>query len=139
MQVMGGSFRSIMPSNAARVGAIARESIPSMGGKDYAGHSSKRELLRIFRRDGCHHCGTRAGGQVIADHMPPNKLTPPPRLGLARRLASKSTLVRRAAAALGLEGGPPRQRYYPQVRGRAVDGTRGRDVRPGVALLVEMH
>jgi hypothetical protein len=69
---MGGRFRSIMPSDLAAPGALAFESIPARGDQ-YARPGIKRELTRIFRRDGCHHCGSR-GGPVIGDHMPPNKL-----------------------------------------------------------------
>jgi hypothetical protein len=55
-QVMGGRFASIMPSDITKPGALAFESIPAKG-ENYAKASIKRELARIFRRDGCHHCG----------------------------------------------------------------------------------
>ena len=29
-----------------------------------------------LRRDGCHHCGKRKGN-IVADHIPPNKLIQP--------------------------------------------------------------
>ncbi len=48
-----------MPSDLARPGALAFESIPArpVHSDDYAKPIVKRELVRIFRRDGCHHCG----------------------------------------------------------------------------------
>ena len=61
-KAMGGRFRGLMPSDLAAPGALAFESIPARGGA-YAQPGMKRELLRIFRRDGCHHCG--AGGGVV--------------------------------------------------------------------------
>lgn len=33
----------------------------------------QRQTLARARRDGCHHCGKRAG-KVVGDHIPPNKL-----------------------------------------------------------------
>lgn len=50
-QVMGGRFRSVMPSNLAKVGAIARESLPAAG-VEYASDANRRELLRMYRRWG---------------------------------------------------------------------------------------
>lgn len=55
-QVMGGRFSSLLPSDIAQPGALAFESIPAKG-PEYADSSVKRELVRIFKRDGCHHCG----------------------------------------------------------------------------------
>jgi len=46
---MGGRFRSVMPSNLATVGAIARESLPAAG-VEYATEANRRELVRLFRR-----------------------------------------------------------------------------------------
>jgi hypothetical protein len=48
-QAMGGRFRSVMPSDLARVGAIARESLPAKGAQ-YASESNRTELVRFFRR-----------------------------------------------------------------------------------------
>ena len=56
---MGGRFRSLMPSNLLAPGALAFESIPARGDA-YAVPGMKRELSRMFRRDGCHHCGASA-------------------------------------------------------------------------------
>ena len=94
---MGGRFRSILPSDVRHVvrmlytlcaqqlassltrlrrchtvqGALARESLPAAGSA-YATDVQRAELRLLFRRHGCHHCGTRFG-PVIADHQPPNK------------------------------------------------------------------
>ena len=46
---MGGRFRSVMPSDLARVGAIARESMPAAG-VEYASDRARRELFRYFKR-----------------------------------------------------------------------------------------
>lgn len=48
-----------MPSDISKPGALAFESIParSDNSEAYAQQSVKRELARIFSRDGCHHCG----------------------------------------------------------------------------------
>lgn len=56
---MGGRFSSLMPSDLSKPGALAFESIPARtdNSEAYAQPSVKRELARIFRRDGCHHCG----------------------------------------------------------------------------------
>eukprot|EP00887_Chlorella_sp_A99_P006755 scaffold3.g6755.t1 len=111
---MGGRFRGVMPSDLARVGAIAHESLPAAGA-DYATGPARRELLRFFRRDGCHHCGTRRGFDVVGDHMPPNKLVRDYQAA-ARRSWLRVPGARRAAEALGLPSGLPRQRYFPQCR-----------------------
>jgi len=62
-QALGGRFRSLMPSNLTAPGALAFESIPARSDQ-YARPGIKRELTRIFRRDGCHHCG--ASGPLVA-------------------------------------------------------------------------
>lgn len=49
-----------MPSDLVAPGALAFESIPARS-EEYAKPGVKRELARIFRRDGCHHCGEGAG------------------------------------------------------------------------------
>jgi hypothetical protein len=61
-QAMGGRFSSLMPSDLSKPGALAFESIPARADNSeaYAQPSVKRELARIFRRDGCHHCGEGA-------------------------------------------------------------------------------
>lgn len=113
-KAMGGRFRSVMPSDLARVGAIARESLPAAG-VEYASEANRLELTRFFRRDGCHHCGKRRGS-LIGDHMPPNKHVKEGIGAMQRSLykAYKVPYVRQAAEALNIPTGPPRQRYYPQ-------------------------
>ena len=113
---MGGRFRSVMPSDLTRVGAVAVESMPTRG-IEYASAGKRRELLRFFRRDGCHHCGTRRG-EVIGDHMPPNKvaLEAAQRTPALLRPLANLRWARRGADALGIPVGRVAQRYYPQVR-----------------------
>ena len=116
-RVMGGRFRSVMPSDLTRVGAIARESMPAAG-INYATDEKRRELFRFFKRDGCHHCGTRKG-HVVGDHMPPNKHVKEIMNASKTRFmggAMKSKYVQRAMTALGLPTGQPVQRYFPQCR-----------------------
>jgi len=70
-KAMGGRYRTLLPSDLVRPGACAVESLPAPGSA-YAQGTSKGELVRLFRRDGCHHCGSRRG-RVVGDHIPPNK------------------------------------------------------------------
>jgi hypothetical protein len=60
---MGGRFSSLLPSDLSKPGALAFESIPAKthNSEDYATAGVKRELARMFRRDGCHHCGEAFG------------------------------------------------------------------------------
>lgn len=115
-KVMGGRFRSVMPSDLTRVGAVAVESMPTRG-IEYASAGKRRELFRFFRRDGCHHCGTRRG-EVIGDHMPPNKvaLESAERMPAVVKHLAKLRLARWGADALGMPLGRIPQRYYPQVK-----------------------
>jgi hypothetical protein len=122
-RVMGGRFRSVMPSDLTKVGALARESMPAAG-MQYATDEKRRELARFFRRDGCHHCGTRHG-PVVGDHMPPNKHVAEAADAARRRTRwgwlgvtalQRSKAARRVAGAMGVPLGPPLQRYYPQCR-----------------------
>lgn len=48
-KLMGGRFRSVMPSDLSRVGAIALESMPTRG-IEYASRGKRRELFRFFKR-----------------------------------------------------------------------------------------
>ncbi|KAL4859030.1 hypothetical protein ACK3TF_000816 [Chlorella vulgaris] len=109
--VMGGRFRSVMPSDLVKVGAIARESLPAPS-VEYATPASRIELRRLFSRDGCHHCGTRRG-KLIGDHMPPNKHMQQT-VGMARRSLLRVPFVKPLASALNIPITPPRQRFYPQ-------------------------
>lgn len=47
---MGGSFRSLLPSDLFRAGALARESLPATRGAEYATPTNKGELVRMMRR-----------------------------------------------------------------------------------------
>lgn len=115
-KLVGGSFRAIMPSDLTKVGAIARESIPAAG-MQYAGEEKRKELIRMFRRDGCHHCGTTKGA-VIGDHMPPNKHVVQKTEALAVRVVDRmyrNTSFRNAMQSLGIRPlSDIKQRYYPQ-------------------------
>ncbi|KAI8468344.1 MAG: hypothetical protein J3K34DRAFT_523049 [Monoraphidium minutum] len=111
----GGRFSSVMPSDLASPGALAFESIPAAG-REYARPTARRELARIFRRDGCHHCGTRRG-PVIGDHMPPNKLVFSQ--GASGQLGAwlgDLPVIRQVRALTGATKGAVRQRYFPQCQ-----------------------
>jgi hypothetical protein len=71
-KLSGGAFRRLMPSDLRAPGAHAFSSVPVSAG-DYASESQKSQLVRIFKRDGCHHCGSKRG-PVIGDHIPPTKM-----------------------------------------------------------------
>ncbi len=49
LQMMGGRFRSVMPSNLIYPGACAIESLPAPG-SEYASQAAKGELRRLFAR-----------------------------------------------------------------------------------------
>ena len=49
LQLMGGRFRNMMPSDLFHAGAIARESLPAAG-RQYATDVPRRELLRMLKR-----------------------------------------------------------------------------------------
>lgn len=111
-RMLGGVFRTIMPSDLLTVGAVARESIPAKG-INYASDSQRKKLAKFYRMHGCHHCGNRRG-RVIGDHMPPNKeitnLMAARRESLLRiplfRLPFLSKLLKPRNV--------PEQRFYPQ-------------------------
>ena len=115
-KLVGGSFRSIMPSDLTKIGAIAKESMPAAG-MQYAGEEKRRELLRMYRRDGCHHCGTRKG-MVIGDHMPPNKHVQQHAETAMVQLVDRMYKVPSFRTSMQLLGISPlsgiKQRYYPQ-------------------------
>ncbi|MEW5311094.1 MAG: hypothetical protein WDW38_002837 [Sanguina aurantia] len=109
-----GSFRRIMPSNLKKVGANAHLSIP-IGSTEYKNPVQKNHLEAIFRRDGCHHCGSRRG-EVIGDHIPPNKVVKDA-VAAAASNDFFQALVTKAASALRLVDDPAVvQRYYAQCR-----------------------
>ena len=51
--MMGGRFRSVMPSNLVYPGACAIESLPAPG-SEYASQAAKGELRRLFARSVCY-------------------------------------------------------------------------------------
>ena len=117
-KLTGGSFRSIMPSDLVKPGALANQSIPAAG-MQYATDEKRRELIRMFRRDGCHHCGTTRGA-VVGDHMPPNKHVVQKAEAFATQVMERVTrvgAVRRVMLAAGIRPDSlvgTTQRYYPQ-------------------------
>ncbi|GMH72349.1 hypothetical protein TrRE_jg5939 [Triparma retinervis] len=69
--LLGGTFQSTSPSSLFSPGAFARSSVPAPSAA-YATPREKRLLISLYRKHGCHTCGTRANLQVIGDHVPPN-------------------------------------------------------------------
>ncbi|BDA44783.1 hypothetical protein COCOBI_06-2610 [Coccomyxa sp. Obi] len=150
-KLMGGRFRNLMPSSLLHPGACAVESLPAPG-SEYASQMAKGELRRLFKRDGCHHCGRR-NGRVIGDHIPPNKLmhgsggtqkaiqqitaslgfTQPSAKAPLGRLSGKigQLLMGKSRARLA---GPARQRYFPQCN--LCSNKQSNAVRMGKDLLV---
>lgn len=60
MQLLGGEFRRLMPSDITQPGAFARNSVPITrdSSKDYATDAKTRNYLnKLLVRDGCHTCG----------------------------------------------------------------------------------
>ena len=55
VQLMGGRFRALLPSDLFRAGACARESLPAAKGADYANVANKAELKRLMRRCAAHN------------------------------------------------------------------------------------
>jgi hypothetical protein len=49
MQLMGGRFRNLMPSDLVKPGACTVESLPAPG-NEYASQMAKGELRRLFHR-----------------------------------------------------------------------------------------
>lgn len=66
---MGGRFRSVMPSDLVKVGAIARESLPAPS-VEYATPASRIELRRLFSRCGaaaeCQYWSCGSGRKLAA-------------------------------------------------------------------------
>lgn len=72
-KILGGRFRSVLPSSLLHPGAFARKYIPAKG-QDYASAAVKKRLRLLGRKHGCHSCGRRWWTSYVGDHMPPNKL-----------------------------------------------------------------
>eukprot|EP00775_Hariotina_reticulata_P013404 gene13404-13532_t len=116
---LGGRFNSLMPSDLSRPGAFGFESVPAKAenSQDYASSAVKRELSRMFSRNGCHHCGSQRG-PLIGDHMPPNKLMPKGKERISNILSGLPS-ISQVRELLGLPGPQRRvlQRFYPQCQG----------------------
>lgn len=98
-KVLGGRYRNVMPSNLIRPGALARSSIPSRG-RNYANEVEAGLIKDLYKRYGCHHCGS-THGESIADHMPANLMAKRAMFkGFLRRLFPREKAIR--------------QRLYPQ-------------------------
>lgn len=137
-KAMGGRYRALLPSDLVRPGACAVESLPAPGA-NYAQGASKGELIRLFRRDGCHHCGSRKG-RVVGDHIPPNKEVHGPAgaggaaaaAAVSQFLASSPTgraVAAAASAAAGGAGGRAGAGRYAAPSGLTVDAFAGAAVR----------
>lgn len=62
LQLWRGQFRQVMPSDLRQQGAFGYSSVPVAGPADqsagrYAAGPQRSQLVAIFKRDGCHHCG----------------------------------------------------------------------------------
>jgi len=116
-KALGGRFRTMLPSDVRYPGAFAKESIPA-NGKAYANEVQRKSILSLYRRYGCHHCGSKRGSP-IGDHMPPNKSTHggvDGSLGPVNWQEPNEVVYRvlRKLPGGGNRFPPPRQRYYPQ-------------------------
>lgn len=101
-KVLGGQFQTLMPSDLRKRGALENFSIPA-GGPNQATASQCKLINEAFRRDGCHHCGRRAG-KSIADHIPPNMIVQSIKQQPRRSLLASLFAGQRSTA----------QRFYPQ-------------------------
>ncbi len=110
-----GSFSKAMPSDVAKIGANAVESIKA-NGSNYANETQKAVLEKFMRKYGCHHCG-RKTLKVIGDHMPPNKIA----FGSAANAeASRGASVSLYQKFFNFIRFVPKQRFWPQCESCAV-------------------
>ena len=72
-KLIGGRFKSVLPSSFYRQGAFAHSFIPAKG-QQYATTKEKLILNSIGRKHGCHTCGNRRSKYYVGDHIPPNSL-----------------------------------------------------------------
>eukprot|EP00210_Caulerpa_lentillifera_P005975 g5710.t1 len=111
-KLLGGRFRNLMPSDLCYAGAHAVESIPARS-SSYATDQEKQILGTFFKKHGCHSCGTRSG-DLIGDHIPPNKYA---QLADPRALADQlgfGKQVRTIMNLLDIKIPTTAQRFYPQ-------------------------
>ena len=130
-RLFGGRLRALLPSDLARPGAYAMQSVPAAGA-DYASDAVKRQLHTIYGKHGCHTCGTKKSPMtVIADHMPPNVLV------YGRGYKNPDT-VRGPLEQLSLwfKGVTTQQRFYPQCQ--PCSNAQGKALLKGVRVL-KMH
>ncbi|GMH37679.1 hypothetical protein BSKO_05552 [Bryopsis sp. KO-2023] len=117
-KLLGGRFRTVMPSDVKFPGAFANKSIVVKGPK--AGEYQRKENQLNFKQSGCHHCGTRFG-RIIADHQPPNKqYTAMKKSAEAfENMSERFGAGRYFRAAWGflIEESLPSQRLFPQCGG----------------------
>ncbi len=92
LQMMGGRFRSVMPSNLVYPGACAIESLPAPG-SEYASHAAKGELRRLFARSAPHLPDVCA--EPFCLHCPHKK----DRLGRGRVMLNRVKIVSCACCA----------------------------------------
>lgn len=109
----GGAFRRLMPSDLRSPGAFAYSNVP-VSAADYASESQKAQLMRIFKRDGCHHCGTKRG-PVIGDHIPPTKLVQDTKKSNEASLQDLPFLMRQIKL-LFIKNDSLKQAYYAQCQ-----------------------
>lgn len=72
-KLIGGRFKSVLPSSFYKSGAFAHSFIPAKG-QQYATTKEKLILNSIGRKHGCHTCGNRRSKFYVGDHIPPNSL-----------------------------------------------------------------
>lgn len=89
-------------------------------------------LQELYQHYGCHHCGTRARGMVVGDHMPPNKLIK----AQAKAWQQAPWLARRLLALLGQKPDLT-QRFYPQCG--ACSSRQGGSIAGGASRALVMH
>lgn len=73
-KLLGGRFWAIAPSSYTAPGsyAYAKDSLPAT--EKFATTSQSAKLGKMFKRRGCHTCGTRTSETVVGDHMPPRSI-----------------------------------------------------------------
>lgn len=70
---LGGRFWAISPSSYTHIGSFARKSIPCS--PEYASSAQRAKLEKMFRKWGCHTCGSTSQSVGFhADHMPPKSV-----------------------------------------------------------------
>eukprot|EP00195_Chlamydomonas_chlamydogama_P007862 CAMPEP_0202892446 /NCGR_PEP_ID=MMETSP1392-20130828/2172_1 /ASSEMBLY_ACC=CAM_ASM_000868 /TAXON_ID=225041 /ORGANISM="Chlamydomonas chlamydogama, Strain SAG 11-48b" /LENGTH=412 /DNA_ID=CAMNT_0049576399 /DNA_START=232 /DNA_END=1470 /DNA_ORIENTATION=- len=109
-----GQFNRVLPSDLRKPGAFAYQSVP-IGTSAHATDVQKGQLISIFKRDGCHHCGNKRGA-VIGDHIPPTKMVLEARAAAAspKSEAEVQQLISKVKGLLQIKEPSLKQRYYAQ-------------------------